>query len=254
VSRTVSLNALTEGITRLRNKGGASPQALFDLENGYVTQSGAIASRPGTVDDAELPAGTKGLMAHDGAMLVFSNAVKSCPAGYSCEVLTHPDNPDIEIAYIHFAKPFLGYPYVVAEFATGDVYHYWLQSGTSWSADTAFSEGDVIVPTTPNGLAYRAKRPAAPGIPWAPNVARTVGDKVEPTVANGFEYTVIDTIGDNPQSGATEPTWPTEDGATINEDADLVVATSTTSEDTTPLPGSVKDRYGNPKNPLEEPL
>lgn len=247
MSRIEKLNALKQGINRLRVKGGADPGSLYDLENGYVAQDGSIVSRPGTSADATLPAGTKGLMAFDGAMVVFSNAVKTgMPDGYSCEVLAHRDDPDIGIAQIHFAVPFLGYPYVVAEFDTGDVYHYWLQAGTEWTANTAFKEGDVIVPTTPNGLAYRAKRlnPAAPA--WAPSVARTVGDIVEPTTPNGFQYEVIDTIGTNPKSSATEPAWPEEDGATINEDADIETSSTSTTTDGTPtLPDDLRDRYNN---------
>ena len=56
-----AINALTAGINRLRTKGGASNDGLYDLLNGYVTLAGTIVSRPGTVEDATLPAGTVGL-------------------------------------------------------------------------------------------------------------------------------------------------------------------------------------------------
>jgi hypothetical protein len=243
--RMFPLSSVKTGMTRLRDKGGASAESLYELTNGYVDASRAPTQRPGTRYIETLPAATKGLMAFDGAFVTFSHAVQTMPAGYTCEVLSHPDDPAIPLAQIHFSVPFLGYPYVVAEFATGDVYHYWLQVGDTWAASTMYQEGDVIAPTTPNGLAYRAKRlaPAAPL--WAAGIARAVGDVIEPTTANGYQYTVTDTIGDNPRSGTVEPVWPTEDGATIDEDAATGPADATTTDSTTPgLPSDVVDRYG----------
>lgn len=242
--RVQQLTSAKAGISRLKVKGGADRESLYDLLNGYVDSSGSIVSRPGTVEDATLPAGTHGLMAFDDAMKVFASSVKTgMPAGYTCEVLSHPTDPTQDIVEIHFSAPFLGYPYVVAEFTSGDVFHYWLQAGTAWTAETFFKEGDVIVPTTPNGLAYRAKRigPAAPL--WAPDVARAIGDKVEPTTANGYQYTVIDTVGDNPRSGTVEPDWPAADGATVNEDADTTPAETSTATTGTDLPDDINDRY-----------
>ena len=248
MSRIVALNALTSGINRLRNKGGADAESLYDLENGYVTLAGTIQSRPGTVQDALLPAGTKGLCAFEGAMVVFSNAARTpMPAGYTCEVVVHPDDATLEVEAIHFAGPFLGVLYVAVGFEDGAVYHYWLQRRDPWTADTFYKVGDIVEPTVRNGYAYRAHRLGDPATVWAPNVARTIGDAVEPTVPNDYQYTVIDTLGTNPKSGTTEPVWPTEDGATVNEDTDLTPPTppSTPTPPTTDttLPPDIAERY-----------
>lgn len=250
MARMVLLNAVQAGITRLRTKGGASPNSLYDLVNGYVTASRTIKSRPGSREVYTLPVGTKGLCAFKGKLHVFSaDVVTPTNPLFVAHTLRHPDPAQSALALkeIHFAAPFLGYLYVVAEFANGDVFHYWLQESANWQANTIYREGDVVQPTLPNGYAYRAARIDAPAPVWAPNVARAIGDKVEPTTANGFQFTVIDTLGASPKSGATEPDWPAEDGATVAEDTDLGTPTppSLPGSSGTTVPGSVVDRYGN---------
>jgi hypothetical protein len=72
---------------------------------------------------------------------------------------------------------------------------------------------------------------------------------VEPTVYNDYYYTVVDTQGTTPRSGAVEPIWPTEDGAQVTEDADGVDTTPvglTNPPDLTKQPSqAVIDRYIN---------
>lgn len=236
--RVVALNALTSGISRLRTKGGADPQTLYDLENAFVTIAGTIKSRPGTVQHAALPAGTKGLCAFNGGLVVFSDQEQTMPDGFTCEVLTHPTNSELTLAEIHFAGPFLGYLYVVAEWSDSSVFHYWLRSADEWQAETAYKEGDLVQPTEPNGFVYRAYRLNAAGTPWAPNVARTIGDVVEPTTPSGYQHTVVDTLGTNPRSGEVEPGWATTAGGITIEDADNPSATTTAPVNEDPAEGS----------------
>lgn len=220
------LSSLTAGITRLREKGGASPSSLYDLVNGFVDESGAPTVRDGTVVEAVLPTGTTGMCAFGGKIHVFALAAVDVGSDYVCDILIHPDPGFIgAIKKIHFAKPFLGFLYVVAEFSNGDVYHYWLQSKGAWKADTNYQIGDLVQPTTPNGFLYRATVAGSP-IAWAPGVQRAVGDVVQPTTANGWKYTVVEVDGDNPASGTVEPTWPTTDGAQVVEDVDSTPAPS----------------------------
>lgn len=235
----INLNALKAGINRLRTKGGADPSSLYDLVNGYVTIDGSIQSRPGTMRDAALPAGTKGLCAFDGGMVVFSDSPKTMPAGYTCEVLAHPTDDTQTIAEIHFAAPFMGFIYVAAEFANGDVFHYWLQSGGTWTASTMYKVGDTVLPTVRNGLRYQTVLKSNPAA-WAPNVPRAVGDVVQPTVYNGWKYTVVEVAGDSPSSGATEPDWPELNGAQVSEDVDAT-PTPAPPPVTSDAPGG--DRY-----------
>lgn len=246
-----ALSAVKAGITRLRTKGGASPESLYDLENGYVSAARTILPRPGSKSaipgGADLPDGTIGLTLFNGVFQVFSSTnVGVMPAGFKLNILTHPTNAAAGLKEIWFAEPFMGLLYVVAEWDDDPnvAYHYYMEESGSWQPDHIYKIGDVVEPVVPNGYRYRAHRLTAPGEVWKPDVARAVGDKVEPTVYNGFEYTVIDTIGLNPRSGTTEPTWIAEDGAVVIEDASgLPPGGGGTSE---PPPPTTPPRYDNP--------
>lgn len=254
--RDAPLTVLKGGINRLRTKGGARADNLYDLLNGFLTDDGTAKARPGTRRVATLNSATKGLVFFNDSLHTFASQSVSVPSGYTLHVLFHPeydpDAPDqspFELTRIHFAEPFLGFLYVVAEFADGNVYHYWLQTGGVWEADTIYNHGDIVEPSVPNGLAFQATRLGSPLPSWTPNTPRTEGpppDQIEPTVYNGFFYTVVDTIGASPSSGATEPDWPEEEGARIFEDTEGVTGTDvvTTSPPSTPAPTtSVRERY-----------
>lgn len=245
------LNAASGGINRQRVKGGPKPDNLYDILNGYVDASGAVLSRPGTQLAYSLPAGTIGVCAFDGKLVVFSREPKTgLPPGVVCEVLTHPDDEGrdpgqspVELKQIHYAGPFLGYLYVTAEFEDGGVYDYWLESAETWAANTHYGPGQSVQPLTPNGYTYRANRMGTPGPVWAAGVERKVGDVVEPTVANGYEYVCIEAIGSPPRSGQAEPKWPTQDGEVVIEEADVTLAPPTQQQPpSTPVP----PRYSNP--------
>ena len=240
--RTVTLSAVQAGMTRLRDKGGASPETLYELTNGYVDASRAPTVRPGTVLDYTIPVGTKGLCPFGGKLHVFAaGPVTVLNPLYVVNILRHPDATYVGgIFKIHFAKPFLGFLYVVAEFDDGSVHHYWLQNKGTWLANHQYMPGDVVSPTVPNGFMYKAS-PVVNPIAWAPNVRRNLGDVVQPTTANGWKYTVIEAAGDNPSSGSTEPTWPTSDGVTVSEDVDTSAAAAPPSDGSSGSPGG--DRY-----------
>lgn len=252
------LNKANRGINRQRVKGGAPEDSLFDLQNGYVTQAATVKARPGTEEVVVLPPNTKGLMAFENKMLVFSHQ-PATPTNPLFEVVVIVDPEDITspIAKIHFSAAYLGVPFVVAEFENGNTYPFWLQAGIPWEADTAYQIGSYVVPTTANGFTYRASRLGDPAPLWAPDVARTVGEVVEPTTPNGYQYEAIETIGDNPRSGKVEPVWPTTDGATVVEDVDLGPPPTnpgtgpsnpgqTDPDGSQPLPPGVGDRYDRP--------
>lgn len=251
--RDFPLTAVKGGIDRLRTKGAASPDALYDLLNGYVTEKRTIRVRPGSFTVAQLPPGdTVGLTSFGGLLHVFSAESVDVPGGFVLHVLTHPDTTVdniIQLTEIHFAEPFLGYLYVTAEFEDGGIYDFWLQTGDAWQANTVYKHGDIVTPTTPNGFAYQATRLGSPSLSWAPNVQRAEGDVVEPTTYNDYYYTVVEVQGTNPRSGTDEPVWPTEDGARVTEDADGEppsggVPTEPPDLTETPNP-SVFDRYRN---------
>lgn len=244
--RQEALSAVKAGITRLRDKGGASKDSLYDLLNGYVTAARTVKMRPGSRIDQTLPSGTKGLVYFQGKFVVFANIViGSASEQVEVEVLKNPVNEDAILTDIHFAMPFLGYLYVVAEFDNGDVYHYWLEKGETWSASKTYLPGALVQPSDPNGLAYRLVSDTTGYTPWAANVARQVGDVVVPTTDNGIKYTVTETSGSGAKSGTTEPEWPTNDGETIFEDANVTNPLRGSSTEVAPQPpAAVIDRYG----------
>lgn len=250
--RQFSISNAKAGMTRLRNKGGASKDSFYTLRNCYVTADRSVVPRPGSVLDVTLPPGTKGLMMFRGKLYVFSSEyVEVTGDKYRLIVLQHPD-PDNSslLAEIHFAQPFLGYPYVVASFEDDpDVaYHYWLEGegedNLQWQADTPYLLGAVVHPTVQTGYVYRAHRLGDPGPPWAAGVEREVDDVVEPTTQNGFEYVVVEAYGSPPRSGAVEPTWIAEEGAIVIEEADLTPTTPPPSGGGPTVPPGVEDRYG----------
>lgn len=251
MARDVILNALKAGINRLRTKGGADPSSLYDLVNGWVTQDGSIQSRPGTQRKVVLPANTKGMMAFHGKLWVFSHQAAADPSALvHVAVLSHPTDATQPLQFIHFASPFMGYPYVAAEFGNGDVYHYWLQSSGGWKASTMYKAGDIVEPTTPNGLAYKATGGENPPA-WQPGTKYTVGDTVQPTVYNGFKYTLTVAEGANPASGASEPAWIASEGAQVVEDVDNTPAPTVPTGGSSPggdrysnLPGYKQDQLG----------
>jgi hypothetical protein len=239
-------------MTRLRRKGEAKRDTLYDLLNGYVTQSGTIVPRPGTVLDTALPAGTKGIVAHKSKLYVFGDGdVTMTDTRYRYIRLRHPDDPTATLEQIHFAQSFMGNIYVVASYSDTSSWHFWVEELDEWEADTTYKEGDRVYPTTPNGFMYKATRKDSAGVKWAAGVERSVNDVVEPTVANGFEYTVVSVSGSRPASGSTEPTWPTEVGAQVVEQTYGAGVTEPAPEpgestDDGYDSGDIEDRYRNP--------
>jgi hypothetical protein len=258
------LTAIQGGINRLRLKGAAAANVLFDLENGFVTAQKTVQVRPGTIRLNVLDETTRGLVAFDGALHTFANKVVDVPDGYVLHVLTHPlqvsNDAVIPISIIHFAAPFMGFLYVVAEFYAvdsyvadyGTVFHYWIQGPNNpWKADTVYMIGDVVSPTDPNGLNFTATRFGTPYPVWTPNTPVANNSKVEPTVPNGY-YFVASVEGDNPITGSSEPDWPTTSGGTVTESSDSIDQAANPNAEAAPQtsanqPGSnTQGQYGNP--------
>lgn len=252
--RIIELNTIRGGMTRLRTKGGADPRTLYDLLNGYVTAQGTIEGRPGSTQQHQLPAGTIGLTPFSGKLHVFAHQpVTMTDSRFVCNVLRHPTNPNVELAKIHYAEPFMEALYVAAEFEDGQVYHYWLRTAQTWQPETVYAPGDEVQPTSDNGFVYTAGRSGNAEQAWAPGIERAVNDVVEPTTPNGFKYTVVEVAGTNPASGQTEPDWPEYDGGRVTEFTDAEASPAPEpppAPPSTTLPPGTRDRYGGgPQEP-----
>lgn len=215
--RRQALGVQKHGIDRLRTKGGASPQALYDLVNARLDTAGGIGPRHGLDAPTVLPAGTVGLYAHKGTLQTFSSApVGAMPAGYENNVLRHPLGTATTLAKIHYVHPLLGRLYVVAEFANGDVYDYWLQKPSAWAASTVYTYKKQVQPIAANGFVYEVTNASV--LPaWSKDATHALNDEVLPTVANGFKYKAIAVSGSPARSNNAEPVWPTTEGGTVTE-------------------------------------
>lgn len=250
--RPVALTTLRGGINRLKVKGGASAQQLYDLTNAYVTQAGTLVPREGTIRAAVLNSSTVGLAAFDGIFNVFSTTLQSVPAGYVDNLLVPPNGSTATLSKILFAKLFLGFPYVVALFSDGTINHFWLQTNGTWTADNVYMTGAIVTPNTPNGLAYQAVRDMPPNSLWTALSTVSAGTVVEPNEYTGYAYRAVAVAGSTPHTGSTEPTWPTTSGALVQEFGDFDVNSNdngttgaTTASGSAPLGATITDRYGD---------
>lgn len=247
--RQETLTTVKGGLNRLRTKGAALKDSLFELLNGFVTVERTIQVRPGTILDETLPSGTVGLVSFEGAFHVFaSSAVGGLPSNYVLHILRLPD-PARTVTKIHFAKPFLGILYISAEFDDGSVFHFWLRPGTTWVASTNYVFNFITEPAADNGFVYRALRNGNANPTWTEGAPRAVNDRVEPTTASEFYFEVTQIFGDKAISGVVEPDWADAvDGQLINENVDganvPAVATPPGPRADRDIPDETDERYG----------
>lgn len=79
-----------------------------------------------------------------------------------------------------------------------------VESAIGWTAIS----GVAATPASKLYVGNSFKTPAS----WATGVAKSANDVVLPTISNGYHYV---TYGAGTTDGATEPTWPTTEGATV---------------------------------------
>jgi hypothetical protein len=254
--RPFPITVLGGGINRLRVKGGAAANQLYDLQNAWITNAGAVGPREGTIRTATLDSSTVGLAAANGQFNIFSSAFSTAtlPAGYVLNVLSDPNNTSASPVKIWFAKPFMGFPYVVAQFSNGDIFHYWLQNSGVWTSGTDYTSASIVLPPVANGLAYQGVRDFPLQPLWTPETIITSGSYVEPNTSTGFTYQAIATTGTPVHTGATEPVWPTLAGGIVQEfgDFDLSASDAGTTQASlnqistaSPLGANITDRYGD---------
>jgi hypothetical protein len=247
--RQVELTTLRGGINRLKIKGVSKADVLYDLTNAYITAAGTIVAREGTIRNAALNSSTVGLCAANGVLNVFAKTLIGVPGGYQCNVLVHPTDATQNPVKIWYAKPMMGFLYVVCQFGNGDIFHYWLQSGGVWAANTVYFTDNIVTPSTPNGLAFKAVRDLPPQPTWAADTTTAVNAIVEPTAYTGFVYKAIAVAGTNPHTGSVEPVWPKVENGTIQEFGDFSDTQTAASAAVTSTPqalgSTITDRYGN---------
>ena len=255
--RPYPLTVLGGGINRLRVKGGAAANMLYDLQNGYITNAGSIQPREGTIRTVTLDSSTVGLAAANGQFNIFSSAFSTAtlPANYVLNVLSDPNDRTQPVTKIWFAKPFMGFEFIVAQFANGDIIDFWLQNNGTWTSSTDYTSASIVLPPTPNGLAYQGVRDFPVNPTWSSNTIIASASYVEPTTATGFAYQAVAVTGSPVHTSQIEPVWPTVAGGIVQEFGDFDVSASDagTTQATpsggistaSPLGSNITDRYGN---------
>lgn len=252
--RQLVLSSQKGGISRLREKGGASAETLIMLRNAYVTTAKTIKQRPGLPVDFDLTPGTVGLASFQGRFYVFASSfVDHADPRVETIVLKHPTTPSLALTKIHFAQTFLGRFYVAAEFANGDIRHYWVTNAPGWEPDTVYNFRQQVVPTTPNGFVYAASNVDGTQA-WSPNETITVGVVRQPTVYSGFKFQAVAITGTPPvNTSDTEPVWPTAEGEQVIEYTYGGTTPPTTPPAPDPtFPPNIGDEYG-PFPPDQDP-
>ena len=215
--RQVSLTGQKFGINRLRVKGGASQESVYDLVNAHITADRKFRRRNGFTIAAQLTPGTKGISGFNGKLYVFSaTPIAQASPLIQPTTIPFPGTPGPTVSKIWFAQPFLSRIYVAAEFSNGDVYHYWLQNEGAWAASTAYSYLQRVQPIAPNGFVYEVSNAITNNV-WTADAPRAVNDEVVPTVAGKFKHKVTAVTGTTPRSSSVEPLWPVVESGTVVE-------------------------------------
>lgn len=252
--RSVVLSTQKGGISRLREKGGASPETLMMLRNAYVTTAKTIKQRPGFPVEFDLTPGTVGLASYDGKFFTFSNAfVVHADPRVETIVLRDPVDPTLGVAKIHFAQTFLGRLYVSAEFTNGVIRHYWVTNAPAWAPNTVYGYQQQAVPLIPNGFVYVVSNVDGTQA-WSAGETITVGTIRQPTVYSGFKFEAVAVTGSAPiLTSDVEPVWPTTEGEQIIEYTYGGTTPPVTPPNPSPtFPPDVGDEYG-PFPPEQDP-
>lgn len=215
--RAITLSTQKGGMSRLRDKGGASPETLYLLKNGYVTTAKTIRARPGRTSLTAVDSASVGLTAYSGQLYTFSSAALPGLPALTNIVLPHPTNSALTIIRIHYAQPFLGRLYVVAEFSDNSIHHYWVDNPPARKPLNIYGYLERVQPTVPNGYYYEASN-VSTATRWTSGETIVVNDLRQPTTYNKYNYKAISVVGTAPvKTSETEPTWPTQHGATVVE-------------------------------------
>jgi hypothetical protein len=143
-----------------------------------------------------------------GVPVVPNGTTIAVPPGYTLNILSDPNNRAEALEKIWFAKPFMGFEFVVAEFVNGDVVYFWLQNDGTWTSGANYTSASIVLPLVPNGLAYQAVQMFTSGVQWTPETVLASGAFILPTTPTGFVYEIINIAGSPAHTGQTEPDWP----------------------------------------------
>jgi len=188
---SIYFDKFSSGLDRRKSRDTSGADALYELTNAFVTAGHEIAKRGCAAVYATIESGSLGLFSALGGLHAFTDdvSVQHGDPLITAQFVPHPTNVTRQLAKIHYCDAFQGYLYVVAEYDNGDIYHHYLDAGSTSSTPKFAS------PAWQATTAY----------------ATTSPHYVTPTTPNGFRYEC--TTGGT--SDGSEPTWPTTIGGTV---------------------------------------
>jgi hypothetical protein len=130
----ISIPDFKYGTDRRRNRVSGVPGTLWSLKNGHITRGGDIERAKKFVSKYSLPANTFGMAKIRRQLYVFGSASPpTMPNGVLYQQLTAPNTPSM--VRVLDAKVFASKLYVIAEFADGNIFHYYNGARiTDWDA------------------------------------------------------------------------------------------------------------------------
>lgn len=191
--RTITFDKFSSGLDRRKSRDTAGADALFEMTNAFVTAGHEIRKRGCAVVYASIEAGSVGLFSALGGLHAFVDdpGITHGDPLITAQHVPHPTNPLATLQRIYYCDAFQGYLYVVAQYDNGDIFHHYLDAGSS-SATPRYAS-----PAWTAATAYETTSP----------------HYVTPTVPNGFRYECTA----SGTSGGSEPAWPTTIGATVTD-------------------------------------
>lgn len=139
------------GMDTRRMAVAGTPGTLLELTNAHITRGGEIEKRKAFASRYSLPSGTVGMAADKDGVVVFGSGVDpGVPSGVTYQRLQHPSGQ--ALTRILSWDLYAGKLYVAAEFANGDVYHFYDGDRvTSWFDGKARGLFTVAATSTDSG-------------------------------------------------------------------------------------------------------
>jgi hypothetical protein len=137
--KTITFDRFEIGIDHRKGKSVSDANRLRVLKNGYITTGKVVKKRPGITLISDFntlgEVGSKGLASYSGSLVTFYDKDEG-PVTHSNSLLTSLPLVQVDgggyasnLEAIHYADPYYGFEYVVAEFADGTYQHHWIELG-----------------------------------------------------------------------------------------------------------------------------
>ena len=201
----LSISDFKFGLDRRRPRVAGVPGTLWNIKNAHLTRGGDIERSKKFVAIYNLPAGTHGMSQVGGQIYVFGSAdlAGSMPVGVQYQRLQSPSGA--AMSAVISARTFDRRLYVIAEYADGNIYHFYdgsrvtqldalsdsnsnLAAVAAYLADRINTRSDVVATAFGNSITVRA---IVPGTAFTMTASTTDGG------GNNDQTIIVSTIQSN---------------------------------------------------------